>query len=53
MFRLFNKKSEKEKLQKRYIRLLEEAYQLSKVNRKESDAKMAEADELQKQIDVL
>lgn len=39
----FRKKSEKEVLQKKYEKLLEEAYKLSHVNRSKSDEKQAEA----------
>ncbi|MFZ1751030.1 MAG: Lacal_2735 family protein [Saprospiraceae bacterium] len=46
MFGLFKKKSEKDKLMKKYTALLEEAFTLSKTNRTESDAKTAEAAEL-------
>ena len=50
MFRLFKKKSQVEKLDSKYKKLLEEAYKLSTVNRKMSDAKIAEANELLKDI---
>ena len=50
MFGLFKKKSEKEKLQKKYKRLLKESYELSKTNRKESDKKAYEADLIAKEI---
>lgn len=53
MFGLFKKKTEKEKLQQQYQKLMKEAYELSKVNRSLSDGKYAEADELQKRIDAL
>jgi len=53
MFGLFKKKSEKEKLQKKYERLLKESYELSKTNRKESDKKAYEADLIAKEIDAL
>lgn len=39
----FRKKTEKEVLTKKYEKLLEEAYNLSHVNRAQSDAKAAEA----------
>ena len=45
MFSIFKSNPEK-KLQKKYKRLLKEAYQLSKVNRKLSDMKYAEAERL-------
>ncbi|ANQ52102.1 Lacal_2735 family protein [Flammeovirga yaeyamensis] len=53
MFGLFKKKSPKEKLEARYKKLLEEAHKLSHTNRKESDLKMYEADQLLKEIEKL
>ncbi len=53
MFGLFKKKTEVEKLQEKYQKLMKEAFDLSKINRSESDTKYAEADEVQKQIDIL
>lgn len=53
MFGLFKKKSEKEQLQSRYKKLMEEAYKLQSVNRSQSDEKYAEADAILKQIDAL
>jgi len=50
MFGLFNKKSEVEKLEDKHAKLLEEAYALSKSDRSASDAKTAEAAELDKKI---
>ena len=46
-------KSKKEKLQKRYEKLLKEAYTLSCTNRKESDKKTYEADLLAKEMEGL
>lgn len=43
MFGLFKKKSEVELLNARYQKLLQEAFELSKVNRTKSDEKYAEA----------
>ncbi|GGD94737.1 Lacal_2735 family protein [Maribacter cobaltidurans] len=51
MFGLFKKKTEKEKLT--YQKLMKEAFELSKSNRRASDEKYAEADELQKRMDAL
>lgn len=51
MFGLFNKKSPVEKLQQKYKDVMKEPFQLSKVNRSAGDAKYAEADAIQKQID--
>ena len=53
MFKLFKKKSEKEKLESKYQKLLKEAYTLSTSNRKLSDSKTAEANEVLKQIELL
>lgn len=53
MFGLFKKKSEKEKLSAKYKKLLEEAHRLSHIDRKAGDAKLAEAEELIKQIENL
>ncbi len=53
MFGLFKKKSEKEKLQDKYEKLLKEAFILSKSNRKMSDQKNFEAEEVMKQIENL
>lgn len=51
MFGLFG--DQKSKLEKKYKQLLDEAYRLSHVDRKKSDLKTAEAEELRKQIDAL
>ncbi len=53
MFGLFKKKSEKEKLQGKYAKLMAEAHQFSTSNRKLSDEKVAEAEEVMKLIDAL
>ncbi len=53
MFGLFKKKSEREKLNQKYKKLLSEAHQLSTSNRTLSDKKMQEADEVLKKIDQL
>ncbi|MCE2613929.1 Lacal_2735 family protein [Flavobacteriaceae bacterium D16] len=53
MLNLFKKKSEKEKLQDKYKKLMSEAHKLSTTNRRLSDDKVAEADEVLKQIDAL
>ena len=50
---LFRKKSEKEKLQAKYKKLIDEAYKLSHRDRKASDLKTAEADAVLKQIEAL
>ena len=53
MFGLFKKKSEKEKLQEQYKKLLKESFDLSKSNRTASDAKHSEADVILKKIEAL
>ncbi len=50
---LFKRKTEKEKLQAKYKKLMEESYKLSHSNRSASDEKTAEADAVLKQIDAL
>ena len=51
VFKLFGDK--KAKLEKRYQQLLEQSYKLSHSNRKASDQKMAEAEEVRKEIEKL
>jgi hypothetical protein len=51
MFGLFKKKTEKEKLQAEYEKLLKKSYDLSTVNRTESDKIAAQADELARKIE--
>ena len=53
MFGLFKKRSEIESLQKKYEKLMEEAYKLSSINRSESDRKVGEADQILKQIEAI
>ena len=53
MLGLFKKKSEKEKLEQKYRKLLKEAFELSKINRTESDKKQAEAQVVLEQIEAL
>lgn len=53
MFGLFKKKSEKEKLNAEYKKLLKEAHTLSTTNRKLSDQKVSEANEVLKQLEAL
>ncbi|TWT68682.1 MULTISPECIES: Lacal_2735 family protein [Crateriforma] len=43
----------KDKLQAKYNKLMQESYELSTVNRKKSDEKRAEAEEIGRQIDEL
>jgi len=53
MFGFFKKKTPLEKLRLEYKKLLSEAHKLSKVDRKKSDYKMAEANEVLNKIDAL
>jgi len=53
MFGLFKKKSEIEKLQEKYKKLMEEAFKLQSINRSDSDTKYLEADQLLKKIEEL
>lgn len=53
MFGLFKKKSEKEKLQEQYKKIMAESHRLSKIDRKASDAKYAEAEKLIEKINEL
>ena len=53
MFGLFKKKTEKEKLQAQYKKLLEESYNLSTTNRKLSDQKVYEAEQVLNEIEKL
>ncbi len=53
MFGLFKRKTPLEKLQEKYNKLTEEAFKLSKIDRKASDAKQAQAEEVLKQMDAL
>lgn len=53
MFGFFKKKTEKEKLQEQYQKLMKESFELSTQNRSLSDAKAAEAEEVMKKIENL
>ncbi len=53
MFGLFKKKTEKEKLQEQYKKMMEKSFQLSTTNRKESDIVRAEAEKIALQIEKL
>jgi len=53
MFGLFKRKSEIQKLELKYKKLLEEAHKLSTINRSSSDAKTFEANEVLKEIDQI
>jgi len=53
MFGLFKKKDPVEALRKKYQKLQEEAFVLSKSDRMKADQKYAEAEELMKEIEFL
>ena len=53
MFGIFKKKTEIEKLQETYSKMLSEAHKLSHSNRTASDKLLAEAEEIAKKIDLL
>lgn len=53
MFGLFKKKSPAEILELKHKKVLEEAFNLSKVNQAESDKKYQEADAIEKEIEKL
>jgi hypothetical protein len=53
MFGLFKSKSEVEKLQEKYEKLMKEWHALSTTNRSESDKKYAEAEAIAKKIDAI
>lgn len=53
MFGLFKKKSEKDKLQIQYEKLLKESFTLSTKNRKLSDQKAFEAEQVMVEIEKL
>ena len=53
MFGIFKKKTEKEKLQETYNKLLKNAYKVSHFSRTDADKIMAEAEEVGKKIDLL
>lgn len=53
MFGIFRKKSKIEVLEEKYQNLLKESYKLSTINRKASDAKAVEADQVIKEIEHL
>jgi hypothetical protein len=53
MFGLFKQKSEKEKLQAQYEKLLKKSHELSTTNRAESDKVAAQAEEIAQKIEKL
>ena len=50
---MFGRSDKKSKLEKKYKMLLQESFRLSHTNRRKSDEKAAEADEVLRQIDLL
>jgi TRAP-type mannitol/chloroaromatic compound transport system substrate-binding protein len=53
MFGLFKKKSEYEKLEEKYKKLLQEAFELSTSSRAKSDEKQAEAELVLREMEKL
>ncbi len=53
MFGLGGKKSKLKKLQKKHEKLMQQAFDLSKTDRKASDAKYAEAEKVMKEMEAL
>ncbi|WP_139314811.1 Lacal_2735 family protein [Saccharicrinis aurantiacus] len=53
MFKIFKKKTELEKLESQYHKLLKEAHSLSTTNRKLSDNKSVEANQVLAKIEAL
>jgi len=53
MFGLFKKKSEKEKLKEQYQILSKEAFRLSSINRKLSDLKAFDAEEMMQRLEKM
>ena len=53
MFGMFKKKTQKEKLQEKYQKLQKESFKLSTTNRKMSDQKAYEAEEVMKELERL
>ena len=53
MFGIFKKRSEVEKLEQKYRKLLQEAFELSTVNRTASDLKQAEAQAILDKIESI
>ena len=53
MFGLFKKNDKKASLQKKYETLMQESFDLSSTDRKASDLKRAEAEEIAKEIEAL
>ncbi len=53
MFGIFKKKTEAEKLNEKYQQLMAEAHKISSINRRLSDSKTAEANEILDKLNAL
>ena len=53
MFGLFKKKTEKEKLNQQYQKLMSEAHQLASINRRASDSKTSEANKILERFNTI
>tara|TARA_B110000967_G_scaffold209939_1_gene268772 strand:- start:5583 stop:5753 length:171 start_codon:yes stop_codon:yes gene_type:complete len=53
MFGIFKKKSQEDKLQEKYKKLMEEGFKLQSISRSDSDQKYLEADTVLKEIEAL
>lgn len=53
MFGWFKKKSERERLEEQYKKLMEESFRLSHIDREASTKKNGEAEEVLKQLEAL
>ena len=53
MFGIFKKKTAVEKLEEKYIKVMEEGFKLQSINRSDSDEKYLEADNILKEIEKL
>lgn len=53
MFKIFKRKTELEKLNEQYARLMKEAHALSTMDRKQSDKKVAESEVIMARINEL
>ena len=53
MFNIFKKKTEKEKLEDQYRKMMKEGYDLQSINRAASDKKYGEAQSILEKIDLL
>lgn len=53
MFTIFKKKTEKEKLENQYRKVMKEGYDLQSINRSASDQKYGEAQNILEKIELL